>query len=115
MMKTGYWKRRTRSHGKKVRLMAVMDDDVSHINEVRSRFRVVLDKYRLDWELDIVSLARDESIGGDMKSGGPCMQPSPTTVASYNALPGVEKVRNQDKSEWVERWLRTFFFFFFFL
>eukprot|EP00941_MAST-03F_sp_MAST-3F-sp1_P005717 g5717.t1 len=98
MMKAQYWEKRTRSKGRKIRLMALMDDDVSRINEVRARFRSVLDKYRLDWELEPISLSRDEDLVGDISSGN--------LLGPNNALPGVEKVSKQKKSDWVMRWLR---------
>jgi hypothetical protein len=107
MMKTRYWEARTRRRGRKVRLMAVMDGDVSRINEVRMKMRTILDKYRLDWELEPVSLASDESMHGARGAGGDGCGPSKTTVAAYNGLPGVEKAQEQAKSEWVLRWLRV--------
>ena len=62
----------------------------------------LLQKFRVDWETDVVSMGHMD----DSERGGNDTDPSPETIAAYNALPGVVPLDQQVKPEWGRRWLR---------
>eukprot|EP00941_MAST-03F_sp_MAST-3F-sp1_P003063 g3063.t1 len=107
MLKTKFWNHfntRPRTGNlrtdKNVRLFRVVDSAVTSALQEMQEMRRLMARFGVDWDLNPISLGHEDDGRPDDK------MPSAATVKEYNSMP-VQAVKEQERAEWVFRWLRV--------
>jgi hypothetical protein len=107
MMKAKFWnKANTRRRvgnlrsDKQIRLFRVVDTAVSSAQREVQKMRRLMARFGTDWDLNPVSLGHETEGRPEDK------MPSTDTLDEHDALP-VQPCKEQERSEWVLRWLRV--------